>query len=140
VDPERRRQRVEARERLHEEEDDVAEDEELQRLQVALAPPGEVLGREQPRPGEEREETPRNGRFEVGEDVERFGEEVVEGIVSRLDALLAAARAEALGDRPAALRTRRRLDGRSRRFFCENCLQAKPPGADFRPQLERAAL
>jgi len=112
----------------------------LQRLQVALAPPGEVFGREQPRPEEEREEAARDGRFEVGEDVERLGEEVAEGVVSRLDALLAATRAEAFGDRLPALRTRRRPAGRRRPLFCENCLQVKPPGAGFRPRLEPAAL
>jgi hypothetical protein len=102
----------------------------LQRLQVTLAPPGEVLGREEAGSEEERAEAARDGRLEVGDDVERLGEEVPERIVSRLDALLPAARAEALGDGLPALGARRPLDGRGRCFFCENCLQVKPPGAD----------
>src|SRR5687767_11166692 len=98
VDAERRGQRVEAGQGLREEEDDVAEDKDLQRLQEPLPPPREVLEGEEPRPTEQREEAARERRLEVGEDVDRLAEEVPERIVTRLDALLAAARAEALPD------------------------------------------
>jgi len=45
--------------RLHEKENDVAEEEQLQRLQVKLSPAGEVLGGQQAGPGYQSPKAPK---------------------------------------------------------------------------------
>ena len=99
---ERRGEQVQTGQRLDDEEHEVADEEQLERRDVGLAPAAQEVGRQAARRVEERANADERFRVEMEQRLEAFGEQVGEHVAGQLGALFPTVRTITLRRRPPA--------------------------------------